>query len=81
MSSWNKLLTEADPGGHVVQLYGEDDQFLAKNVSRYLAEGMRQLDGLVVIATPTHTRPIAPHAAQEGGSAAPRAPTPSRSLR
>jgi hypothetical protein len=70
MSSWNKLLSEANPGGHVVQLYGRDDQFLAKNVSRYLAEGMRQLDGLIVIATPAHIHAISRHLAEEGASAA-----------
>jgi hypothetical protein len=70
MSAWNKLLTEAESGGHVVQLYGRDDRFLAKNVSRFLAEGMRQRDGLVVIATPTHTQAIARHLAEEGASAA-----------
>ncbi len=69
MSSWNKLLVEAKPGGHVVQLYGRDYQFLAKNVSRFLAEGLRQLDGLVVTATPGHTQAIARHLAEEGASA------------
>lgn len=68
MSSWNKLLTEAKSGGHVVQLYGRDDQFLEKNVSRFLAEGMRHLDGLVVIATPAHTQAIARYLAEEGAS-------------
>ena len=61
MSSWTELLTHAEPGDHVVQLYGEDDQLLAKNVSRYLAEGLRRLDGLVVIATPEHSQAIARH--------------------
>jgi hypothetical protein len=69
MSSWTELLTHAESGDHVVQLYGEDDQLLAKNVSRYLAEGMKRLDGLVVIATPAHTQAIARHLAEEGGSA------------
>jgi hypothetical protein len=70
MSSWNQLLTEASSGGHVVQLYGKDDRSLAKNVGRFLAEGVRQLDGLVVIATPAHTQAISRHLAEEGAGAA-----------
>lgn len=69
MSTWTELLTNAESGDHVVQLYGEDDQLLAKHVSRYLAEGMRRADGLVVIATPGHTQAIARHLAEEGASA------------
>ncbi|MGH2577696.1 MAG: MEDS domain-containing protein, partial [Actinomycetota bacterium] len=38
-------------------------------MSRYLAEGMRRLDGLVVITTPRHTRVIARHLAEEVASA------------
>ena len=69
MSSWTELLTHAESGDHVVQLYGRDDQLLAKNVSRYLAEGMRRLDGLVVVATPDHTQAIARYLAQADASA------------
>lgn len=53
------LLDHPEPAGHFVQLYGEDDQLLIKNVARYLAEGLRRGDGLVVIATPEHSEPIA----------------------
>ena len=69
LSTWTELLTHAQSGDHVVQLYGKDDPLLAKNVSRYLAEGMRRADGLVVIATPAHTQAIARHLAEEGASA------------
>ena len=58
MASWAELLSGAEPGEHVVQLYGDDDQLLTRNVSRYLAEGLRRGDGLVVIATPEHTRGV-----------------------
>lgn len=40
---------------HVVQLYGTDERLLARNVSRYLAEGFARGDGLLLIATPRHT--------------------------
>ena len=69
MSTWTDLLTRSDSGDHIVQLYGEDDQLLTRNVSRYLAEGMRRSDGLIVIATPAHTQAIARHLAEEGASA------------
>jgi hypothetical protein len=55
MSSWARLLEDAEPAEHVVQLYGEDDQLLTRNVSRYLREGLRRGDGLLVIATPEHS--------------------------
>jgi DcmR-like sensory protein len=70
MASWIELLTRAESGGHVVQLYGEDDRLLAKNVSRFLAEGLRRLDSLIVIATPEHIEGIARYLADEAGSAA-----------
>ena len=65
MASWMDLLTLAEPGEHVVQLYGEDDRLLARNASRYLAEGLRRGDGLVVIATPEHTSAIARHLVED----------------
>ncbi|MGH7512971.1 MAG: MEDS domain-containing protein [Gemmatimonadales bacterium] len=58
MASWGELLDQAKGGEHLVQLYGEDDRLLARHVSRYLAEGVRRGDGLVVIATPGHATAI-----------------------
>jgi hypothetical protein len=58
MASWGELLDQAKGGDHLVQLYGEDDRLLARHVSRYLAEGVRRGDGLVVIATPGHATAI-----------------------
>ena len=69
MTSWAELLTCAEPGEHLVQLYGEDDRLLARNVSRYLAEGLRRGDGLVVVATPEHTSAIARHLVEEDATA------------
>ena len=70
MASWAELLTDAAPGEHVVQLYGRDDQLLTRNASRYLAEGLQRGDGLVVVATPEHTRAIARHLVEEEPAAA-----------
>jgi hypothetical protein len=58
MSSWSELLDRAAPEEHVVQLYGRNDQLLTRNVSRYLAEGLRRGDALVVIATREHAGAI-----------------------
>jgi len=55
-----------------VQLYGDDDQLLTSDVSRYLGEGLRRGDGLVVIATSEHTHAIARHPVEEAPERAPR---------
>jgi len=39
-------------------LYGTDDQQLARNVSRYFAEGLKRGDGLILIATKAHAESI-----------------------
>jgi len=54
MTQRAKLLDHPEPEEHFVQLYGKDDQLLAQNVSRYLREGLRRGDGLLVIATAEH---------------------------
>jgi hypothetical protein len=69
MASWAELLKRAEPGEHLVQLYGEDDRLLARNVSRYLVEGLRRLDGLLVIATREHCDTIARYLSEDGASA------------
>jgi hypothetical protein len=81
MASWKDLLTRAEPGGHLVHLYGEDDRLLAKNVSRFLAEGLQQRDSLIVIATPEHTESISRYLAAEAGGAVPEAEREGRLVR
>jgi hypothetical protein len=54
MAMWSEVLEHPRRGEHLVQLYGSDEPLLARNVSRFLAEGLRRGDGLVVIATPAH---------------------------
>ncbi len=58
MTTWNELLERAEPAEHVVHLYGENDALLTASVSRYLAEGLRRGDGLLVIATKDHADAI-----------------------
>jgi hypothetical protein len=59
MTSCVEFLTQPDPVEHAVQLYGNDDRLLTRNVSRYLVEGLRRGDGLLVIATPEHRSTLA----------------------
>jgi DcmR-like sensory protein len=58
MSSPANLLDHPDPEDHIVQLYGTDDRLLTRNVARYLAEGLRRGDGLLVIATREHNQAV-----------------------
>ena len=54
MLSCGELLDQPEPEGHFVQLYGKDDRALTRNVARYLSEGLRRGDGILVIATADH---------------------------
>ena len=58
MSSWSTLLECGAPEEHFVQLYGQDDSFLTRNVTRYLVEGMVRGEAMLVIATPGHVETI-----------------------
>jgi PAS domain S-box-containing protein len=63
VSALHQLATEhhhpqADPHAehaHSVQLYGSDERSLTINVARYIADGLRRGEGVVVIAEPAHT--------------------------
>jgi NAD(P)-dependent dehydrogenase (short-subunit alcohol dehydrogenase family) len=50
----------------VVHLYGSDDELLADHAGRYLGEGLRRGDGLLLIATPAHVASIARRLARDG---------------
>jgi hypothetical protein len=59
VSSCPELLDRLEAEEHVVQLYGSDDRLLTRNVGRYLEEGLKRGDGLLVIATPEHRSSLA----------------------
>ena|SRR5580698_4021333 len=61
MSAWEKLLKQPHPRGHFVQLYEADETALTKNVGLYLWEGLRQGDGVLVIAGQEHQRIFCQH--------------------
>jgi hypothetical protein len=69
MSSWSELLDRAEPEEHLVQLYGGDHQLLVRNVSRYLVEGLKRGDGLIVIATSEHAESIVRQLTEESAEA------------
>jgi hypothetical protein len=54
MSSCREILDGLKPPEHVVQFYGDDSRLLIQNVGRFLSEGLKRGDGLLVIATPEH---------------------------
>jgi hypothetical protein len=56
--SYDQLLENAEPEGHLVQLYDADEELLTRNVSSYLWEGLKLGDGLLVVATPDHREAI-----------------------
>jgi hypothetical protein len=67
MSSCPELLDHLQAEQHVVQLYGSDDRLLSRNVGRYLEEGLKRGDGLIVIATPAHRTSFAHHLTGQAG--------------
>ena len=53
-SPWDKLLEMPGPQGHMVQLYDENEQALARNVGEYFREGLKRGEGLLLIAAKDH---------------------------
>jgi hypothetical protein len=53
------LLRRPRPQSHMVLFYGTDDKLLAHNAGRYLFEGLKVGDGLLVIGVPEHNCAIA----------------------
>jgi hypothetical protein len=69
MSSCAELLDRLEPEEHVVQLYGDDDRLLTRNVGRFLSEGLKRGDGLIVIAAAEHRGTLARQLGEERGYA------------
>lgn len=55
MASITQLLQTPEPHGHFVQLCGNDPRSLICNVVTYISEGLKQGDGVLVVATPENT--------------------------
>ena len=67
MTACAQLLDHVDPEAHFVQLYGNDDRLLTRNVARFMAEGLRRGDGLIIIASPEHSGSVARRLRDERG--------------
>ena len=59
MSAWDHFLTRVEPHDHLVQFYDVDDDLLVKKVGRYLFEGWKAGQGLLVVAEPERNVAIA----------------------
>lgn len=66
MSSCSQLLESPQSGEHLVQLYGDDHGTLARNASRFLAEGWKLGEGLLVITTAPHRELLAKQLRKDG---------------
>jgi hypothetical protein len=51
--NWRQILKAPALGDHIVQVY-QDEEFLAEAVCEYVGVGLRQDEGVVIIATPEH---------------------------
>lgn len=52
---WNKILDQSAAQGHLVQFYGGNEESLVRNVARYIGEGLKGTEGLILVATAAHT--------------------------
>src|ERR1051326_8741325 len=51
------LLEKPEPEAHLVQFYEADEHVLTQNVGRYLLEGLKLDEGLLVTAVKEHADP------------------------
>ena len=62
---WDRLLTNAAPRDHVVQLY-QDQDFLNRAVCRFAAAALANGEGLILVPTVTHWNAFRPRLIAEG---------------
>ena len=63
--SWNRLLSEAAPSEHVVQLY-QDQDFLNRAVCRFAAAALANGEGVILVPTVRHWNSFRPRLVAEG---------------
>ena len=56
--AWERLLAAPRPGQHIAQLYA-DQGFLTRALARFIGDGLRRGEGVIVVATPMHLRSVA----------------------
>jgi len=67
---WSRVIERPHPGGHFVQLYDSDEAPLIANVSQYIGEGLRQGEGVLVIASQEHRQAFTRRLESEGADMA-----------
>ena len=63
--SWDRLVTDAGPCDHIVQLY-QDDDFLSRAVCRFAGGALANGEGIILVPTPSHWNAIRPRLEAEG---------------
>src|ERR1700733_9876640 len=62
---WDRLLTDAGPCDHVVQLY-QDEDFLSRAVCRFAGGALANGEGIILVPTLSHWNAIRPRLEAEG---------------
>ena len=62
---WDRLLADAGPCDHVVQLY-QDEDFLSRAVCRFAGGALANGEGIILVPTLTHWNAIRPRLEAEG---------------
>jgi hypothetical protein len=63
--SWDRLVADAGPGDHIVQLY-QDQDFLNRAVCRFAAAALANGEGLILVPTLAHWSAFRPRLEAEG---------------
>ena len=62
---WHKLVSDAGPSDHIVQLY-QDEDFLSRAVCRFAGGALANGEGIILVPTLTHWNAIRPRLEAEG---------------
>jgi hypothetical protein len=65
VAAWKEILVQPIARDHMVQLY-QDDDFLARAITLYLVEGLREETPAVIVTTPAHWKLVREHFGQVG---------------
>ena len=63
--SWDRLVENAGPCDHIVQLY-QDEDFLSRAVCRFAGGALANGEGIILVPTPDHWNAIRPRLEAEG---------------
>ena len=56
---WDRVVADAAPGDHIVQLY-QDEDFLNRAVCRFAGAALANGEGIILVPTLTHWNAIPP---------------------